>query len=33
MSANGSDLGGRRVVITGAARGLGALTARRLHAT
>jgi NAD(P)-dependent dehydrogenase (short-subunit alcohol dehydrogenase family) len=26
-----SDLAGRRVVITGAARGIGALTARRLH--
>ncbi|MGA8337416.1 MAG: SDR family NAD(P)-dependent oxidoreductase, partial [Solirubrobacteraceae bacterium] len=26
-----SDLSGRRVLITGAARGIGAATARRLH--
>ena len=31
MSAKQHDLSGRRAVITGAARGIGALTARRLH--
>lgn len=31
MSGAGSTLEGRRVLITGAARGIGALTARRLH--
>jgi NAD(P)-dependent dehydrogenase (short-subunit alcohol dehydrogenase family) len=31
MSRNGSALKGRRVLISGAARGIGALTAKRLH--
>jgi NAD(P)-dependent dehydrogenase (short-subunit alcohol dehydrogenase family) len=31
MSENGGGLEGRRVLITGAARGIGALTARRMH--
>src|SRR5437588_4093913 len=31
MSSNGQELTGRRVLITGAARGIGALLARRLH--
>jgi NAD(P)-dependent dehydrogenase (short-subunit alcohol dehydrogenase family) len=32
MPAMGSELAGRRVLITGAARGIGAATAERLHA-